>query len=200
MVSCLMRYALSLSSGASGSASRTALRPATDFLVKCSTASCRPRSRMALRPRSLKPSTSLAMPSRRRALVSLLRAGFSVSIAGIEYLSQVVHARVVPRSLQPSLQVHQATGVARDKGVRTALLQSLYLLVGHRGRDVGHLYGKGSPESAAELFVLPNEKLQPLDVLEQLPRLLQDPELSPLVAPAVKDHPPLVAGAEVTHP
>src|SRR5215210_4989768 len=93
-------------------------------------------SATALRALSLKPSTPLLRPSWRRSSVSRLRAGFSVStfstslsVVGIEHLREVKDTGIVSCTLQASLEVHQATGVARDQGVSTALLQRLYLLV-----------------------------------------------------------------------
>src|SRR5215210_8166605 len=131
-----MRYARSLSSGASGSASRTALRPATDLWVKSSMESWSCWSATALRALSLKPSTPLGSPSSRRSSVSRLRAGLSVSkistgLSIVEDLCEVEDAGVVPGAPQASFQVQQATGVAGDEGVRPALFQGLYLLVGH---------------------------------------------------------------------
>src|SRR5919112_6255366 len=138
-----MRYARSLSPGASGSASRTALRPATDLWVKSSMESWSCSSATALRARSLKPSTPLGSPSSRRSSVSRLRAGFPVSkistSLSVEHLREVEDAGVVPGAPQAPFKVHQATGVAGDKGVSPTLLQRSYLLVRHGRRYVGHL-------------------------------------------------------------
>src|SRR5918998_4637069 len=145
-----MWYALSLSSGASGRAFRTALRDATALSVKFATESWSSSSLTVLRARWLKPSTSLTIPSSRRSCVSRWWAGFwvstlsSLSVFGVEYLGQVVDAGVVARATKASLQVHQAAGGARDQGVRPALLQGPYLLVGHRHGDVGHLHREGA--------------------------------------------------------
>jgi hypothetical protein len=112
----------------------------------------------------------------------------------------VQDAGVVARALQAPAKVHKAAGVAGDQGVSPALLQGLYLLVSHRGRDVGHLDGERPPEPATELLVLPLYELQSLDVPQQLPRLLEHAKLPPLVAPRVEDRLPRVPGTEVLHP
>src|SRR5919107_1731428 len=204
MVSCFMRYARSLSSGASGKASRTALRPATDLWVKSSTESCSCSSAMALRALSLKPSTPLASPSWRRSSVSRLRAGFSVSMLStslsvVEHLGEMEDAGVVSRTPQAPFQVHQATRVARDQGVSPAVLKRLYLLVGHRRGDVGHLYGEGTPEPAAQFLVLPVHEVQPTYVGEQPTRLVENAQLAPLVASAMEDGPPFQPRPEVLY-
>src|SRR5918998_5153284 len=131
------------------------------------------------------PDTPLLPASRRRA---------------IEYLGQVVDAGVVVRAPETAFEVHQAARVAGDKGVGPALLESPYLLVGHRDGHVGHLDREGPPEPAAQLLVPPAYELEPLDVPEQLDRLLELAQLPPLVAAGVEDRLPLEAGAEVLRP
>src|SRR5215210_9098170 len=204
MVSCFMRYARSLSSGASGRASSTALRPATDLWVKSSIESWSCSSATALRALSLNPSTPLLRPSLRRSSVSRLRAGLSVctfssSLSVVEYLSEVEDARVVSGAPQASFEVHQAARVARDQGVRPALLQRLDLLVGHRRRDVGHLYREGPPEPATKFLVLPIYEVEPIYVRKQLARLFQYAELAPLVAATVEDGLSYMVSAEILH-
>src|SRR5215217_1766126 len=144
------------------------------------------------------------MPSRRWSSVSRLRAGFSVStfstslsVVGIEYLRQVKDAGVVSRSPQAPFEVHQATGVARDQGVSPALLQSLYLLVSHRGRYVWHLYREGPAETATQLLVLPLYEFQSIYVRKEITRLLQNSELAPLMASCMEDGLPFEARPEV---
>src|SRR5215210_7474459 len=205
MVSCFMRYARSLSSGASGSASRTALRPATDLWVKSSMESWSCSSATALRALSLNPSTPLLRPSRRSSSVSRWRAGFpvctfSTSLSVVEYLCEVEDAGIVPGASQAPFEVHQAAGVARDQGVRPALLQRLDLLISHRRRNIGHLYGKRSPEPAAQLLVLWGHEVEPLHVRKQPAWLLQYAELAPLVAATVEDGFPFESRPEILHP
>src|SRR3712207_6452430 len=198
-----MWYALSLSSGASGRALRTALRAATALSWKLLTDSWSSSSIAAPRARWLKPSTSLTMPSGRRSCVSRSRGGFwvstlsSLSVFGVEDLGQVVDAGVVARAAEAPLEVHQAAGVAGDQGVRPTLLKGIYLLVCHRHGDVWHLHGEGSPEPAAELLLPPVCKLESFDVVQQLARLPQETQLPPLVAAGVEDGLTFVAGAEV---
>jgi hypothetical protein len=97
--------------------------------VKSSMESWSCSSATALRDLSLKPSTRLLRPSRRWSSVSRLRAGFSVStfstslsVFDVEHLREVEDAGVVSGAPQASLEVHQATGVARDQSVGPALL------------------------------------------------------------------------------
>src|SRR5215208_1808884 len=199
-----MREARSLSSGASGSAPKTALRPATDLGVKSSMESCSCSSATALRDLSLKPSTRLLRPSRRWSSVSRLRAGFSVctfstslSVFGIEHLREVEDAGVVSGAPQASGEVHQATGVARDQGVSPTLVQRFNLLIRHRRRDIRHLHREGPPEPATQLLVLPIQEAESLDMGKQLTRLLQHAELAPLVATAVEDSLPFESRPKV---
>src|SRR3712207_2968739 len=137
MVRRLMWYALSLSSGASGRALRTALRAATALSWKLLTDSWSSSSLTAPRARWFKPSTSLTMPSGRRSCVSRWRGVSwvstlsSLSVFGVEDLGQVVDTGVVARATEAALEVHQAAGVAGDQGVRPALLEGPYLLVCH---------------------------------------------------------------------
>src|SRR5215210_3137974 len=161
-------------------------------------------SATALRALSLKPSTLVAMPSPRWSSVSRLRAGFpvstfSTSLSVVEYLREVEHADVVPGAPQASLEVHQAAGVARDQGVRPALLQRLDLLVCHRRRNSRHLYGKRPPEPATQLLILRGHEVEPLHVRKQPARLLQYAELAPLVAAAVEDGFPFELCPEIFH-
>src|ERR671921_540053 len=200
-----MRYARSLSSGASGRAPRTALRPATDLWVKSSMESWSCSSATALRALSLKPSTPLLRPSRRSSSVSRWRAGFpvctfSTSLSVVEYLGKVEDTGVVPGAPQAPFEVHQATGVARYQGVRPALLQRFDLLVSHRRRNVRRLYGKRPPEPAAQLLVLPFHEVEPLHMRKQPTRLLQYAELTPLVAATVEDGFPFESCPEIFHP
>src|SRR5829696_8627733 len=164
-----MWYARSLSSGASGRSSNTALRPATDLWVKSSMESWSCSSATALRALSLKPSTPLLRPSRRSSSVSRWRAGFPVctfltSLSVVEDLREVEDAGVVPGAPQAPFEVHQAAGVARDQDVRPTLLQGLDLLVSHRRRNSRHLYGKRPPEPATQLLVLWGHEVEPLHV------------------------------------
>src|SRR5687768_2767248 len=168
--------------------------------------SCSCSSATALRALSLKPSTPLVRPSGRWSSVSRWRAGFpvctlsaSLSVFDIEYLRKVKDAGVVSGAPQASLEVHQATGVARDQSVGPTLVQCFYLLISHRRRDIGHLHREGPPEPATQLLVLPIQEVELLDVGEQLARLLQHAELAPLVATAVEDGLPFEPCPEVPY-
>src|SRR5918999_2413037 len=155
--------------------------------------------------------TSTGERSRRRILDASSAAGVKQSdpdtpllpasrCRAIEYLGQVVDAGVVVRAPETAFEVHQAARVAGDKGCGPALLERPYLLIGHRDGHIGHLDRECPPEPAAQLLVPPAYELEPLDVLEQLDRLLELAQLPPLVAAGVKDRLPLEAGAEVPGP
>src|SRR5919206_116920 len=121
---------------------------------------------VAMVPVSATPKFAPVMPMSAARNFSLRRLRAKVPRASTS--GGIVSPAAPERTLapEPSLEVHQAAGVARDKGVRPALLQGPYLLVGHGRRDVRHLDREGAPEPAAEPLILPVEEFQAVDVLQ----------------------------------
>lgn len=98
--------------------------------------------------------------------------------------------------LQSSLELHQATDVARDHRIDSQRLELIDLVVGHTDGDSRKIDAEGSAEAAAPITGFRFDHLETADCGKEPPRLVLNAQLSETVTGIVPGHSAEPAGLE----
>ncbi len=103
------------------------------------------------------------------------------------------------RTGKRSLNLHEATGIARNHGGRTSPLNGIDFGARHGAREFGEFHCEGAAEAAAFLSRRHLAQLQSPDVGEQAARCVFHAQFAQSVAAIVKSNDAVEARADIFH-